>query len=390
MKDNFLDIKKPTLLIIYILGFILAFSSAIPAYINSSFIGGIVGTKFVGLIYSLGSILSLITLVLTPKLLIKYGNYKVILFYTVLYFLDFLGLAFTPNIFLLVFFFLITGSIATVIYYNLDVFLEHNSYDSGTGSIRSIYLTSLNLAWLVSPWISGLIVSESGYRKIYFIVSLIVLLMILVILSDFRDFKDPEYKKFSFVESIKSVEKYKNIEKIIFSSFILQFFYSWMVLYTPIYLYKYIGFDWTTIGIIFSIALLPFVFIQIPFGYIADKWLGEKEILTLGFIITAVSTIWIPFISTNSVFVWATVLFMTRVGAAMVEVMNDTYFFKKVSDKNLNVISLYRTVGPIVYIVSPIIATLVLQYTSYDFMFISLGIFILWGLRFSLTIKDTL
>jgi MFS family permease len=76
--------------------------------------------------------------------------------------------------------------------------------------------------------------------------------------------------------------------------------------------------------------LLPFVFVQFPLGRLADKKWGEKEILSLGFIIVAIATGLISFISGGSMILWMTILFITRIGAATIEIMCDTYFFKKV------------------------------------------------------------
>lgn len=389
MKIKFLNFRKSTLTILYILIFIFALTSAIPAYVNSSFLKSLTGEQFVGVLYTVSSIFALVFLILLPKILKKYGNYKVTLILTILYLLNFLGLAFSQNIFFVLFCFLISGSMATAIYFNLDMFLEHQSSDVVTGRIRSTYLTCLNLAWLISPVLTGIIVGEFSYRKIYFVVALIMMPVILIVSSSFKDFKDPNYISINFLETVKSININKNIKNIIISSFLLQLFYAWMVIYTPIYLNQYIGFSWGSIGIIFSIMLLPFILIEIPIGYLADKIFGEKEILTVGFIIMGISTAIIPLIHNNNLFFWSLILFITRIGAAMVEVMNDTYFFKQVSDKNLNLINLYRTVTPIAYIVAPIIATLLIFFVSIVNIFYILGLLMIFGLRYSLKIKDT-
>ncbi|MFH1454751.1 MAG: MFS transporter [bacterium] len=388
MSINILNFRKSTLFILYILGFIFAFTSAIPTYVNSSFLKSLTSEQAIGIFYAIGSVFSLISLIFIPKVLKKYGNYKVTLFLTILYFLNFLGLAFIQNIFPVLFCFMISGAMATAIYFNIDVFIEHNSLNEKTGGIRSVYLTCINLAWLLSPWIAGIIVGESSYRKIYFVAALITLPIILIVSSNLKNFKDPEYKVFNILETIRSINN-KNIKNIIISSFLLQLFFSWMVIYTPIYLNEYLGFSWGTIGIIFSVMLLPFVLIQIPLGYLADKKIGEKEILTIGFIIMAIFTVIIPLIHDNNIVLWALVLFMTRIGAAMVEIMNDTYFFKQVSDKNLNVINLYRTVGPLAYIISPISATIIIFFVPMVNIFYILGLLMIFGLRYSLAIEDT-
>jgi MFS family permease len=389
MKIHLSDFRKSTLFVLYIIGFLFSFTLAIPAYVNSSFLKSLTSEQAIGIFYTISSILSLTTLVLLPRMLKKYGNYKVIRTFTILFFLNFLGLVFFDNKFFILFCFLLSGSIATVILFSLDVFIEHNSLNNKTGSIRSIYLTCVNLAWLFSPWLAGVLVGESSYRVVYFVTAFIMIPVILIISSSLGSFKDPEYKTFNVLETIKSINVNKNIRNIIISSFLLQLFYSWMVVYTPIYLNQYMGFSWSSIGIIFSIMLLPFVLIQIPLGYLADKKLGEKEILTFGFIIMSISTAVIPFIHNKNLFLWALVLFMTRVGAAMVEVMNDTYFFKKVNDRNLNIINLYRAVNPIAYIIAPMLATIFMIFFPITNIYYILGLLMIFGLRYSLTIQDT-
>ena len=389
MNTSLLYLKKSKLFTLYILGFIFAFTSAIPAYVNSSFLKSLTNEQVVGIFYVISSIFTLISLISVPKILKKYGNYRVTLSLAVLYFLNFLGLAFFQNIFLVLLCFLISSSMTTSIYFNLDVFLEHDSSNIRTGSIRSIYLTCINLAWLISPWLAGMIVTESSYRRIYLVVALITIPIILIVSSNLKKFKDPEYKIFNILDTIKSVNKNNDIKDIIIDGFLLQLFFSWMIIYTPIYLNEYVGFDWATIGVMFSIMLLPFVVLQLPLGYLADKKIGEKEILTFGFIILGVSTAIIPLIHNKSVVLWTIILFMTRVGAAMVELMNDTYFFKKIDAKDLDFINLYRSTSPLAYSISPLITTLLLCFIPIGNIFYILGLLMFIGLRYSLAIKDT-
>ena len=389
MKINLLNFRKSTLFILYIIGFIFAFTSSVPAYINSSFIESLTSEQAVGIFFSIGAIFSLFSLIFIPRLLKKLGNYKVTLYLSILYFFNFLGLALFQNLYLILFSFLLTGAIGACIYFNFDIFVEHNSSDRVTGGIRSVYLTCINLAWLFSPWIAGVIVENYSFRVTYFISALIMIPIIFIIKTNLKNFVDPEYKFFNIIKTIKSVYTQKNIKNIITSGFLLSFFYSWMVIYGTIYLYKYIGFDFITGGIIFSIALLPFVIVQIPLGYLADKKYGEKEILTIGFIIMGIATAVIPLIHNKSVVVWTIVIFIGRVGAAMVEIMNDTYFFKQIDDKNLNVINLYRVASASASVVAPIIAIILLTFIPFNGIFYILGLLMIFAVRYSLALKDT-
>lgn len=388
---TFLNYKKSSLVLLYILGFVFAFTSSLPAYINSSFLKSLTGEQAIGLIYTCGSIFSLIFLILIPKLLRRYGNFKITLFLIILYFLNFLGLAFGQNSIFVILCFMLSGALATTIYFNFDIFIEHHSLNNKTGNIRGLYLTSMNFAWLLSPWVAGTIAEEYTLKSIYFVSAIVMIPVIIIFLSGLKDFKDKEYKDFKLIETIRSIKNNKNIKNIIFSAFLLQTFYAWMAIYTPIYLNEYLGLSWGIIGIIFSIMLIPFVLTEVPLGYMADKKIGEKEILTTGFIIIAIATATISLIHTgNNYIILAIILFMTRVGAAMIELMNDTYFFKQINDGDLNTINLYRTASPIAYIISPIIATIILLFIPFSYIFLILSFIMILGIKCSSAIKDTL
>src|SRR3972149_2289795 len=105
----------------------------------------------------------------------------------------------------------------------------------------------------------------------------------------------------------------------------------------------------------FTIMLLPFVIVQYPLGKLADK-IGEKELLNIGIIVMSFATLAIPFLGSANFFLWAGVLFLTRVGAAMVEAMTEIYFFKKINTEDSEVISFFRNTYPVAFIFAPLIA----------------------------------
>jgi MFS family permease len=113
--------------------------------------------------------------------------------------------------------------------------------------------------------------------------------------------------------------------------------------------------------------------------------------LSIGFVIIALFTSALYFNISSNVYALAVILFGTRVGAALVEVMCDVYFFKKVDQNNTNLISFFRMAKPLAYIVGPILALVFLNLFDLDIksLFGILAIIMILGLRFSLCIKDT-
>jgi MFS family permease len=134
--------------------------------------------------------------------------------------------------------------------------------------------------------------------------------------------------------------------------------------------------------------LLPFVLIQFPLGWFADKLWGEKELLVIGFIIIAGSTLLIPYVP-NKLFFLGGILFLTRVGASMIEVMSETYFFKKVNEKEPKVLSLYRLMTPVAFILGPISGGLIIHYFGFEPLFAILASLLLIGIILSLRLHDT-
>jgi MFS family permease len=135
--------------------------------------------------------------------------------------------------------------------------------------------------------------------------------------------------------------------------------------------------------------LLPFVLLEVPAGRIADKMWGEKELLSAGFIITALFTIIIPFLSAASFVLWTIILFATRTGASLIEITTESYFFKHVQGDDADVISFFRMTRPLAYIAGPISAMIALQFLQFQYIFLVLGIIMLFGLKYSLALKDT-
>ncbi len=377
---------------IYIFALLFSFHVALPAFVNSSFLNTFISERILGLVYSFAAIITIILFFIAPFVLKKFGNYRTCSTLILLEIFALLALTIGKNPYLIIFSFILSLMIIPFIYFSLDMFLEGMSLDQDTGKIRGTYLTLMNLVWVFAPWLNGLILNNGDYWKIY-LFSLILLLPAFLILNlTLKKFKDSAYEAVSIGRTIRSVWHNKNIKNIFSATFLLNFFYSWMTIYTPIYLHKYMGFSWSEIGIIFGIMLLPFVLFQFPLGRLADEKIGEKEILSFGFIIMALFTTIIFFLPINSsLWLWAGLLFMTRIGASAVEVMVDTYFFKKVSSSNVNIIGFFRIARPLAFMIGSASLAFCLYFIRPDsgFLFVILGLIMLSGLFFSLKIEDT-
>jgi len=375
--------------ILYSTGFLFAIHSAFIAYIDSSFLSKFVGEKYVGLVFTISAVLSIFLLSKISLFLSKLGNYKTTIFLLIIETLLLAGLASIKITWLIIPMFIIHYAILLLLVLNFDIFIEHFSDDGSTGSIRGTFLSVVNLSWVIAPFIAGSILTNSDFWKIYLLSASVMIPVFAIIFLKFKNVPDNHYDHPPFWETVKEVYKNKNIYKIFSASFLLYFFFSWMIIYTPIYLSHYIGFTWEKIGIIFTIMLLPYVLFELPLGKLADWKFGEKEFLTLGFVIIGFSTMIMAFINSHNFLIWAGILFITRIGASFVEISSETYFFKQVDDTDTNIISFFRNTKPLAFIIAPIVATVILRVFAYQYLFLALGIVMLIGLRYSLTLRDT-
>ena len=110
--------------------------------------------------------------------------------------------------------------------------------------------------------------------------------------------------------------------------------------------------------------------------------------LMLGFLTAAFFTLVLFFIERREIWIWAFVLFMTRVGAATIEVMSDVYFFKHIKKENEEWVGVYRSAPGVAYVIGPLIALIIFVFVpSFNFIYLILGTIMLYGVYLSSTIR---
>ncbi|TSC74283.1 MAG: Uncharacterized protein G01um101448_227 [Parcubacteria group bacterium Gr01-1014_48] len=375
---------------IYLISFLLALHLGLPLYINSSLLASVLGDQNVGLVFTAASLAILLALGYFRHMLERLGNFLTLQWVMVAELAALGTFLATENPIAITLAMTAHMIAATFIMFCMDIFLENTSVYRKTGVIRGKYLTAMSVGVLASPFIVGLLLTDSDYTKVYMLSIGILAVVFIMFTSMYRNFDDPKYEKEDFMAAWHAIKEHRNMLRICYTNFLLYLFYAIMVVYTPIYLSKYIGFSWSSIGEIFTIMLLPFILFQIPLGWLADKKLGEKEMLIAGFAITALMTGALTFISSTSALFWALALFGTRVGASIVEIMNETYFFKKTNDTNTPMLMFFRMTRPIGFMVGPTLASLTFIFLDFRYLFLVIAVIILTGIITTLSLKDTL
>ena len=373
---------------IFLATFFFSLHLALLAYVNSSMLGTFASPAIISATYILASILSVVLLTISPQIIRAIGNVKYVL----------ISLASTAVLLYLISthsgakiipLFIVYFSLNSIVLYGLDIFLEHYSKENQTGDIRGIFLTMGSIGWVIAPLISGWLQTSFGFPVLYLIAVIPVIITLIVVFFSQRGFVDRAYPREHFVDGLKALLGNKDLRRITFLNFLLQFFFVIMVIYSPIYLISVIGFSWKALGVMLSIMLLPFVIFQYPSGYIADKYLGEKELIVGSLILMGISTIYFAGLGQADFAIYAIILFLTRMGASILQTMVDSTFFKRVTDADSSIISTYRNMMPVAYIIGPLIGSAILNLTSYQTLFSFLGGLMIIASIYALRLRDT-
>jgi len=381
--------RKSYLKLFLLIGFILSASNALIAYVNSSYLGQFFGAKNIGWIFIISYFVSLVVINNFPSIINRLKIFLASLSVLSLMFLGLMGFGLAISPWAAAVFFVIYTVCLNLIWISLDIYIEYFSSESRTGRIRGLYWTLVNIAWFLAPVTAGWLLSRFNYPFLFYLSDFLLLIVLILFYFKFHHLEVDHFPKVYFWDALKKIWTNKLLNGIFAIAFVLQLFYCFMVIFTPIYLHDIIGFDWPQIGIMFSAALFNFVYMTYPAGWLADKFIGEKELLSVGLLIMGIFTIIFGLISGHNFWLWLIVLFMTRVGASLVDIMKDTYFFKRVEVHDVELINLFRNTGPLAYVIGSALALLAVYFLSYQYLFVFTGLLILSMLYFSFTLKDT-
>ncbi len=383
-------IKLGNLRSVFAVGFILTISMALTSYIDSSFLDTFISKTRVGLLFTGSALGSLIYIAYAPKILKNLGVFKTLTTLAGLYVLAILGLTTFGNHALIQISFILYWISAVGMYLTVDFLISHFSDGPNMGNTRGFYLTIYNLAFLISPFIAGTLVDSIGFKGVYFTSGLFVVCMTYFFIHKFKDLEIfPKENGFNFIKNFIDLLKIPDLRNVYLVAFVLNFFFAIMTIYMPIYLFNNMGFSWQEIGAIFTIMHTPYILLDIPWGKIADQILGEKEIMGAGIIIMGLCTIAVGLITSNQFWIWAAALSLTRVGASMIQVSTESYFFKKINKEDTTKISVFRNTSPIAMLIAPAVASVLLGIVSLSELFIILGALVLLALIPNYKINDT-
>ena len=387
--------RKSIFCLICLLSTIFNFHGLLVAYNSSTYMEKFVDNPaLVGVFYIIGSIIAIFIFLYASTILRMIGNVALVVIIAVIEIAALILIGLAPSPIITVLAFIVFVSLNPVAYISLDIFSESliGNKEQETGSKRGLILTLMSFSAIMAPLVLAFIVGHDGQNlyKTYLISAGAFSVFLILILLFFRKFKDPVYNRIQVFSAIKKSWHDKDIRNGLLSHLTLQIFFAWMVIYLPLYLATEINMPWDEIGIIISAGLFAYVIFEYPIGVLADKYLGEKEMMALGFFILIISSASLIYFAEASLIGWMIIMFISRAGAALVEATTESYFFKHIKSTDVNIISFFRTTRPLAILIGALGGSVALLFLPFNMIFIVAAVFMIPGLYFTYNLKDSL
>lgn len=371
--------------------FFLALFQALMGFILFPYLSTLMPVAYAGLVVASGALISLGIFPFLPRLVIRYGAQKMAFAFGVAEMISLFILAASPSVSAVVLLIIITITLQPFLSYELDLLVEATMTEMNTaGRIRTAFMTAWNIGTLIAPLLLGAILADSDiYNRVFLAAGAVLIPFIVLFSTEYISAGAPPTRT-PIRDTVTCMLKNTDLAAVTFGHFLLYIFFIWAGFYVPVYLHTVLFIPWSTLGWMFTLMLLPYVLLEYPAGWIADRLLGDKEMMFAGFIFAGGALISLSVLTVPSPLVFiVAVLVISRIGAALVESTTEGHFFRRVSERDINSVSVFRGIWPLANLIGPLVGSVILFFGTYQLFFILTGGFIvIAGIISTLLIKD--
>ncbi len=273
----------------------------------------------------------------------------------------------------------------------LDTYVSENtSKGHNTGSVRGIFLAASNVAYIAAPAAAGLFAAAMGYTSLFIIAALGMIPFFILsywYLPDIKELK--EGKTHTVHRAIRKILKTPQLREVFIAQALYRMFAIISAAYIGLYLTGSVGLTVALMSIVLACMEIPYVLVQIPLGKLIDGAWREQTVAMIGFFILAVTTSIIPFaVHISAVLFWALLLFVQRIGGAMVELCLESFFFKHVTVVEQEEVAAFRSIYQITAVVGPALAASLLLLGGYTTVFLFLSMLMVYGVYVSFSLEE--
>lgn len=372
-----------------IFSFLISLHYAVIVYSESTYLSKVFGAENIWVIYTCAASLTILLNFQISRFLRKRHIEKIVKTTLVLAFINLINLFFSISPLTSFLSFIIYTALSQFLFLLSSIVLEEFSKESTTGGVRGKYISIQSLGYLAAPLISSFFIKYFGIESIFVISSLFILLSLYIFNTTLNKIPRIVVPETSIFKTLKRVWRSVDLRNIIFAQIGLYIFYALVVIYIPFKLGG-LGISLTQyLGVLLPVALLPFLFVPEILGYVEDKMKDEKEFLMFSILGLIIILILMAYTTSNSLLVWAFILFVSRFFASMMETSVSSYFFKKVGKSDTDLISIFTSSHNLVYLFLVPVFALILKQTDLQTLFLSVSFFLCFVLVLVSKIHNT-
>lgn len=372
-----------------IFAFLISLQYAVVSYSASTFLSSIFRQENIWILYSLGGVFAILLNFSTTSLLKNISINRLVFYSLCLALLNSLLVYYNiQNTGIYVQFASFIG-LSALLFTLSSIILEEFSKDAKTGSIRGRYNAFMSFGFLLAPFISSFFITNLGIKSIFALSSFFALIAIAVFYLFIAFVPRLSPHNTSFVKGATKLFRNSDLRNISFAQFGITIFYTSAVVFIPFKL-ESLGITLVQyLSVILPVALSPFLFMPPLLGQIEDKMKDEKEILIAAYIALILVLVIIAFCNSTSILVWTIILFLSRLAASSAEISTNSYLFKKIDVREVGIISIFSSTDFIATLLFTPILSLVLFYTDFQTLFLTVSFFLCFMLVYISKLHDT-
>lgn len=224
-----------------------------------------------------------------------------------------------------------------------------------------------NIGWVIGPLLGGLIAEKFGFEAVFLfssIIATIALITFFFVHLSHEDIDMPHTQPFTV--NVRRFFNDANLRRTYINNAGLGFVYSiWDFL--PLLMLK-IGATIPIIAMTKTLMGIPQAIFEFPIGRMADSETGERRIFILGYILAFTFTALLGL--TTNLHIFITFFFIAATGTSFLEMTRDSYFFRQMPEREIELISVYRTSDTIPYLFGQGFAILTLSFLPIGWWFV--------------------
>ncbi len=370
-----------------LIGLVVSFSAAFINTIWAVYIDSFVNsTVIVGFISAFLTFVSFISYFIFIPLIEKNDKAKIFLYSLILFIPIYILFAVNKNFYL----FLVLSLIMTVLYTfritSFGIIVKGKSKKSELIGNHGILYTFINISWVVGPLIAGYIASIFGVSYV-FIFSALILFFCFFIFRFVR-IKDGHVKKNLDTGILRNFFDFFRDRDRVFAYLLGGGVVMWFILiylFMPLFIIRS-GLGDLAVGYFLFLISVPLILSEYKLSKLTEKY-GFKKMFILGFLVISIISIICFFIT--DIYLILFLLILASFGVAMLEPTTEAYFFNILRNSGASrFYGPYNTRIDSFGLIARILASLILIFLPFKFLFILFGIFMLVMVFFAIKIKD--